>query len=265
MGVAGAWAAAWLLDRYAFPMGYLGAFSAAAIMMMFSWISLALTREPAQASQAPVVSQREYLRRLPAVLRQDPNFGRFLLSQSIIALGGMAGGFLTVYAVQRWQLSDGQAGSYTASMLLGQTVSNLLLGPLADRKGHKLTLELGVLMGVLGVGLAIIAPGPAWFYAVFALLGVKIAGTLLSALMIVLEFCSDDLRPTYIGVSNTVRGVASGIAPVIGGWLAGVVGYRSLFVTAFIVGIAGLVLLRWSVREPRRVPVSVVAGQMDQC
>lgn len=254
-GVAGAWAAAWLLDRYAFPVGYLGSFSAAAIMMIVSWGFLALTREPAQVSQAPVVSQREYLSRLPAILRQDPNFGRFLFSQSIIALGGMAAGFFTVYAVQRWQLSDGQAGTYTASMLLGQAVSNLLMGPLADRKGHKLTLELSMLLGALGVGLAVIAPGPAWFYVVFALLGAKTAGMLLSGLMIVLEFCSEDLRPTYIGVSNTVRGVAYGVAPVFGGWLAGVAGYRSLFATAFVVGIVGLVLLHRSVREPRHTGV----------
>ena len=31
-------------------------------------------------------------------------------------MGGMAGGFLTVYAVRRWHLSDGQAGLFTMSL-----------------------------------------------------------------------------------------------------------------------------------------------------
>ena len=251
-GVAGASAAAWLLDRYGFPGGYTWIFSLAAAMMAISWVSLALTREPAQEPQAQPVSQWEYLRQLPSVLRDDPNFRRFLLSQVVVALGGMAGGFVTVYAVQRWHLSDGQAGSYTASMLLGQALSNLVYGPLADRWGHKLVLGLSTLLGVIGVGLAAVAPGFGWFYLVFALLGAKMAGFMISGLMIALDFCAEDLRPTYIGLNNTVRGMAYGVAPVLGGWLAGQVGYRALFAIAFVVGAAGLSLLQWAVREPRQ-------------
>jgi MFS family permease len=70
--------------------------------------------------------------------------------------------------------------------------------------------------------------------------------------MIALEFCAEDLRPTYIGLNNTVRGMAYGVAPVLGGWLAGLVGYRALFGTAFVVGAAGLALLQWAVLEPRQ-------------
>ena len=250
-GLAGASGAAWMLDRYGFPGGYQRSFTVAAVMIALSWIALALTREPAQESTEPRISQWEYLRRLPAVLREDPNFRRFLISRIVIALGGMAGGFVTVYAVQRWSLSDGQAGGYTASMLLGQSVANLVLGALADRKGHKLVLELSALAGVLGIGWAAVAPGPGWFHLVFVLTGVWTAGALLSGLMIALEFCGEDLRPTYIGLNNTVRGLAFGVAPMIGGWLAATVGYRALFCVAFCVGLVGLSLLRWSVREPR--------------
>jgi MFS family permease len=260
-GVGGAWVAAWLLDRYAFPTGYTWSFALSAVLMLASWISLALTREPAQAPQSEPLSQREYWRRLPSVLRSDPNFGRYLVSQAVLAVGGMAGGFLTVYAVQRWHLSDGQAGAYQASMLIGQALSNLVFGPLADRKGHKLVLEVGTLLGALGVGLAVLAPGPAWFYLVFALSGANLAGILLSGLMIALEFCDEDQRPTYIGLNNTVRGICYGLAPIVGGWLVGLVGYQVLFAIASVVGLAGLALLHWAVREPRHA--SLRAGQLQ--
>ena len=252
-GVWGAAAAAWLLDGYDFPDGYVLCFAAAAALIGVSWIFLALTREPVQVSQTEHVPQREYWRRLPAVLRGDRNFARYLLSQAVISLGGMAGGFVAVYAVQRWDLPDAEAGRLTAAMLIGQAACNLVFGFVADRKGHKLVLEWSTLLGTLAIGLAAIAPAPAWFYAVFALSGGSVAGFILSGIMIAFEFSSPDMRPTYIGLNNTTSGAVASVSPLFGGWLAGTIGYRWLFVVAFAIGLIGFALLRWSVREPRQV------------
>ncbi len=257
-GILGAATATWLLTHYDFPTGYVLCFTAAAVFIFISWICIALTREPAQVSQESPVSQWEYLRRLPSILRADLNFRRYLVSQIVSSLGGMAGGFVTVYAVQRWRLSDGQAGAFTTSLLIGQALSNLLFGVLADRKGHKLVLEVATLCGVLSIGLASVAPAPAWFYAVFALSGASVAGFILSGIMIVFEFSTPNLRPTYIGLSNTIIGVVSAIAPIIGGGLAGTIGYQALFAVACIFGAVSLVLLHWTVREPRYKTPAVV-------
>ncbi len=251
-GVLSAAAATWLLGHYDFPYDYVFCFAVAAVFIFISWVFLALTREPPRVSQEPIISQREYWRRLPAILRADLNFRRYLLSQVVIAMGGMAVGFLAVYAAQRWQLPDSQAGSFTASMLTGQALCNLLFGVLADRKGHKLVLELSILLGALAVGLAGLAPVPAWFYAVFALSGASAAGFILSGIMIVFEFSAPDVRPTYIGLNNTVAGIVNVVAPMLGGWLAGVVGYRGLFAVAFVITLVGFAMLHWSVREPRQ-------------
>jgi len=250
-GILGASAAVYVLDKYEFPYGYAICFAAAALFIFISWIFAAQTREPAQVSKAEPVSQREYLSSLPAILRGDPNFRLYMLSQIVVVLGGMAVGFLTVYAVQRWNLPDGQAAVFTISMLMGQAVSNLIFGWLADRKGHKLVLELSALCGALAVGVASIAPSPLWFYIVFALSGASAAGFMLSGIMIVFEFCEPEIRPTYIGLNNSVMGVFAALTPLLGGWLVITVGYQALFVISFLIGLAGLALLRWTVREPR--------------
>ena len=158
---------------------------------------------------------------------------------------------MAVYAVQRWSLSDGKAGNLTAAMLIGQAGFNLLFGFLADRKGHKVVLEWSVLLSALAIGLAAIAPAPAWFYPIFALSGGSVAGFILSGIMIAFEFSPPDVRPTYIGLNNTASGVVSGVAPLLGGWLAGAIGYQRLFLVAFGIGLVGFILLHWSVREPR--------------
>lgn len=252
-GFLGALAAGWVLNRYEFPYSYMFCFAAAALFIFISWIFLALVREPAHVSREPIVSQREYWRRLPAVLRADPNFRRYLACQIVTSMGGMALGFLAVYAAQRWHLPDSEAGGFTGAMLIGQSLFNLLFGALADRKGHKLVLELSMLLSALAVGLASLAPAPGWFYAVFALIGASTAGFYLSGVMIVFEFSAPKMRPTYIGLTNTVIGSVSALAPIVGGWLADWMGYRVLFAVAFAIGLVGFALLRWSVREPRYV------------
>jgi MFS family permease len=250
-GVLGAAFAGWLLDRYEFPYGYVLCFAMASIFILVSWIFLALTREPAVEPEGPPLSQREHWRTVPQILSTDLNYRRYLISQLVIAAGGMAVGFMAVYAVQRWNLPDSQAGSYTIAMLLGQAPSNLAFGWLADRRGHKLVLEISALATVLSAVLACVAPAAAWFYLVFVLTGVSTAGFILSGLMIVFEFSDAGLRPTYIGLNATVIGIFAAATPLVGSWLAASFGYRVLFIVAAVFSALGLVLLRWWVTEPR--------------
>lgn len=252
-GVLGASTVAWLLKQYEFPISYTLAFAAGSVFILISWFFLRMTREPAVESSEAPVSNVDFLRRLPEIVRADCNFRRYLISQMVISGGGMAIGFLAVYAVQRWQLPDSQAGTYTVAMLIGQAISNLAFGWLADRKGHKLILELSTLATGIAVGMAAIAPAPGWFYIIFALNGVAAAGFMLSGIMIVFEFTSAETRPTYIGLYNTVIGVISAIMPMLAGWLANAYNYPLMFVVAFIIGLAGLGLLHFWVREPRHL------------
>jgi len=194
----------------------------------------------------------EYLRSLPEILRKDPNFQRYLLAQIIFSLSGMATGFLIVYTAKTWHLSDAQAGVFIIVMQVGQALSNLVFGFLADRTGHKLSLEICLLLNVISFGLAIVAPSPAWFYPIFFLRGAVFAGAFVSSIAIVYEFTTPENRPTYIGVANTIPGVAGTLAPLIGGWLAGAVSYPFMFILSTIFGAIALGTLHFSVREPRK-------------
>ncbi len=115
-GILGALAVPFVLDRSTFPTAYVLAFAAAGGLIFLSWVFLSLTREPAVPSSKPVVSQLNYMRSLPDVLRRDRNFRMYLLSQIIFALSGMATGFLVVYTVQTWKLPDAQASGFTIAL-----------------------------------------------------------------------------------------------------------------------------------------------------
>jgi MFS family permease len=251
-GIFGAMAVMFVLQRSDFPNGYIMAFVAASVMVFISWIFLVLVREPAVFSRKPVVSQAEYLRSLPSVLRKDHNFSNYLFSQVIFAISGMATGFLVVYAVQTWQMGDARASGFTLAMQIGLSVANLFFGFLADRKGHKLSLEICFLLSIISLGLAVVAPSAIWFFLIFFLRGAVMGGTFVSGISIVYEFTDPDNRPTYIGLSNTIPGIAGAVAPLIGGLLVGAVSYQAMFILSTAAALVAWVLLRFTVREPRK-------------
>ncbi len=249
-GLAGSALATWLLNRYDFPTNFALVFGLGAFGISVSWIFLALTREPVARAAAPRRSNRQYLRSLPVLVRQDHNYRRFLIARMLMALTGMASGFITISAVERFQVPDSTAGLYTLAMLAGQTVANLAFGLLADRFGHKVCLEIGVLAAIVALAIAWLAPAPAWYFAVFGLYGVTAGSTIVSGVMIVMEFSEPVRRPTYVGVANTAVGLAAAIAPLIGAALVGI-SYNLLFAASTAIALLSLLMFRFFVYEPR--------------
>ena len=249
-GAAAAGFSARLLADFPFPTNFIYSFTIAALSISISWVFLALTREPVGPVIKNKQSNRQFWSDLPHIVRRDENYRRFLLARLLLALGGMGLGFVTVAAVKRWSIADGTVGTYTLAFLLGQMAGNLTVGFLADKRGHKLSLEIGALSSFLAFALAWLAPTPEFYLVVFFLLGIMTGAVLVSGILVVMEFSRPERRPTYIGMTNTSVGVVSMIAPLIGAALA-VAGYNWLFAVSAILSLLSAVALHWWVREPR--------------
>jgi MFS family permease len=251
----GAALSTWLLASLAFPSQFVALFTIAAVCITLSWFFLSLTREPAYPA-AVRGSTRSTLAGLPHIIRTDANFRRFLGARALVALGGIGTGFVTVSAVQRWGVPDRTVGIYTAALWLGQAVGNIFFGLLADRHGHKLSLELGTLAAAVAFAVAWLAPAPAAIYVVFALVGVYSSTLIGSGVLVALEFSAPERRPTYVGITNTTAGMANITAPLLGAWLAGY-SYQWAFAASCLAALAGWAAMHWWVREPRWTGVSV--------
>lgn len=249
-GFLGSGLSAWILETVAFPTNFVYLFGIAAFWITVSWFFLALTREPVQPVLHGETGNRPLRERLWQLLQRDHNFRRFLVARLLIGLGRMGLGFVTVAAVQRWGVSDSTVGLYTAASLLGQTAGNLAFGLLADRYGHKLTLELGTGGALLGFLLAWLAPTPEWYYIVFFLMGISTGSVIISGILIVMEFCEPEQRPTYMGLANTSVGVVAVAGPLIGAGLAGI-DYSWLFGASVLFSLVAIVTLHLWVQEPR--------------
>jgi MFS family permease len=252
LGIVGAKLAEGMLESRPYPGNYGLCFVLSFVSMVISWVGLSLTREPASPAVKPRTSQSHYLRQLPALIRRDGNYVRFLIGRTVANLGTMAAGFFMVYGKESIPGSLGQVGTLTAILVGSQAIVNLLWGFVADRKGHKIVLCGAAVFMALATAAAWAASSVAWLWMTFALLGMSMSANSVSRMNIILEFCAPEDRPTYIGLTNTM--LAPGmLAPVLGGWLATWVGYRGLFVVSMVLCVLGGLLLAFWVREPRHV------------
>ncbi len=249
-GALGSALSAWLLKELFFPNSFIAMFLIAAVFITLSWVSIGLTKEPVGEVEPLTQDWQTFWRGLIQILKNDHNYRRYVISNSIITFGTMASGFITVSAIQRFQVSDATVGIYTLVMLIGQTIGNLVFGRLADRYGHKLSVEIGVLANLLAFLIAVIAPSAGFYYAAYALLGVYNSSMIVSGMMVVWEFCELPRVPTYSGLANSFRGLIGVIAPLIATQIAAV-NFRLLFGASVVLTGIGLVLLRFWVKEPR--------------
>ncbi len=260
MGVIGAFFVGIILDDFGYPQNFATLFIVAAIFMGISWLGLSLNREPESPIVKQHIPQRHYFRQLPAILRGNHNFRRFLLSYSVSRLSLMGTSFFIVYGNDSFGLSGADVGMLTAVLLGSQALMQLALGWLGDRRGHKLNLMISAFAAALAALLAALATGLAGLIPAFVLLGIALAADRISHLNIVLEFARPEDQPTFIGLTNTLLAPVVFLAPIIGGWAAGS-GFDTLFVLMLLCGaLGGLMLMAW-VKEPRQLPPPVSAAQ----
>jgi MFS family permease len=259
VGIFGAKLSKHLIETYPFPTNFALAFTLAAAGVMGSCGVLALTREPVHPIIKPHETHREYFRNLPALWRADPNLRAFLAARLLLVFGGMGIGFFTVSAVERWHVPDSMAGDFTAALMIGQVLGNLLFGLLSDRHGHKISLQLGATIACLANVMACCAPDPRWYYAVFVCLGLSGGAFFVSGILFVMELATPERRPTYTGLVNTCIGVVGALGPLLGSLIA-LLGYRTLFAFAACVQVAGILLLTLTVHDPRRAPAALADG-----
>ncbi len=258
VGAVGSAASVALLTALPYPQSFVAVFSAGAVCILASLICLSRVREPVPARRPSPQSTGEFWLGVRQMLTTEDNFRRYLTSRVMMGLGAMGIGFLTLGAIRTWHVSDGTVGAYTGLSLLGQAGGMLVLGLLADRRGHKLSLLLGTGAFVVAFALVAWSPVPAAYYAAFVLIGFGFGAQATAGIMLTLEFAAPGRQPTYAGLVNTSLGLAGIVAPLAGAWLAAR-SFTILFLLSAILELAALVMLLVRVADPRHTPLASTA------
>ena len=240
-----------ILEKLAHPFDYVTCFLLASFAMGISWLFIAQTREEAKPLTRIIESRSNFWFDIRRILESQPEFRGFLLIRSLLAFASLAFAFYTVYAVRTHHLSEAAIGVMTAVLMGTQIAANPTMGWLGDRFGHRTVMEGGVLACIISSFIAWWAPHPGWFYLVFILTGIGNVAVWTTGLAMSLEFGSEDERPAYIGLANTLVAPSTILAPLLGGWIADLAGYPSTFAFSILCGIVTLVLLFWMRRAKR--------------
>lgn len=252
LGIGAAAIARAALDAHGFPTGYAICFLLAFVGVLLSYLSFLGAREIGPFVGREAEALGAYLRRLPAVLRQDHAFARYLASLTLGVAGLAAGGFYAVAAIARAGAGPSEVALFTGVFLAAQTAANPVWGLVSDRRGHKTTLLSGLACSAAATLTAAAATEVWQFGATFLLYGVSLAATNLARIAIVMEFSPPDVRPTYIGLAGASLTPVAAAGPLLGGALADALGYPPTFALFALLALASTVALWRTVEDPRR-------------
>jgi MFS family permease len=228
----------WLVERFGFSAGN-------------GYTFLLAVREPAGRELRAPSRLRERLRELPALLRAEPDFRRFLSAR---LLASAARGVLPLYIVwigRELGMTGARLGTFTVIFSLAQSSSTMLWGWLGDRGGYKRVFQLSNLCGLAGTAL-LLASSNVWLAsATYALVGAGMGGFVLAGSNLVLEFGTERERAMRIATHNAATELVGMLGFVAAGLLADGVSFRSAFLAS--IALQALAIVRLSgLRDPRR-------------
>ncbi|WP_086078632.1 multidrug effflux MFS transporter [Bordetella genomosp. 13] len=166
--------------------------------------------------------------------------GPFSIDMYLPAFPAIAGGL----GVER-----GEVERTLAAYLAGMALAQIVYGPLADRYGRKLPMQLGLLMYVLAsVGCALAGSIEALTLGRLAQAMGGAAGVVIPRAVIRDHYGTQDAARA-LSLLMLIMGVAPILAPLVGAQLLAFVGWRSLFWVMAALGLAMLLAVRLTMRE----------------
>jgi MFS family permease len=256
------WAAGkWLIGSNALGNGYATTFFLAVVLTSIGLSLLAvLMREP----EPPTVRERgriiDRIRDFPGLIASDRSFGFFMLAQLCSSAGRIAAPFYILSAGHVIPLSGGNLANMSLAFLGADTLTNMIWGVSGDRFGFRSTFiaSLGLWIAATAVLIATpILPGVGpfgahfWIFVAFFGLGSAQSGQMMSSSTMVLEFGTREDMAMRLAFTQTAQGLTSALGPLLGGLIAGVMGYNVLFGISIGFLMMGLMILIFLVQEPR--------------
>jgi DHA1 family bicyclomycin/chloramphenicol resistance-like MFS transporter len=127
------------------------------------------------------------------------------------------------------------------AFLVGLAVGQLVMGPLSDRYGRRRPLVASATLCVLAGVVCALAPNLAVLVAARLVQGLAGAGGMVIGRAVVSDVVSGRVAARTFTLMLTVGGIAPVLAPLVGGLLAGPVGWRGMLWT--VAGLCALALL----------------------
>lgn len=210
------------------------------VLAVMAYFSFNLVKEPAGrvGARQPLVTT---LGRIPAVLRQDHSFRRYLRVRFLALLALLAEPFYAVYAIAVLGAPAAAIGTFVILSTAAAIAANFVFRRPADRGNNVTVLQVSIILLCLAPLVAVLAPSWQLFSLVMMLSAAGQAGMGIAVWNLLYAVAPVEDRPLYVGTANTMLTLPSA-APILAGAVIGWVGYLSVFVTAGLLALIALTL-----------------------
>jgi MFS family permease len=241
-----------LIGPNVFGNGYGVTFVLAVILTTAGLTALQLLlKEPEPPTTRSPSRFRDRLREFPRLITEDRAYAWFLVVQMLSSSARIATPFYILYVGASMHMTGKLLGALSFAYIGADALSNLVWGYLGDKTGFRLVLLFSLLFWAVSTVLLIELHQPWAVFLAFFGLGAGQAGYMMSAQTMSLEFGARDDLPMRIAVSATAESLTATLAPLIGGKVADMLGYNTVFGLSIGVLVAGLAILIAVVKEPR--------------
>ena len=246
-----------------FPLNIGALFIVATIAALLGLASFGLMVEPPGEVRDEEDTMTSHVRRAARLPRQNENLRYFLITRIVLFLSFVAMPFYSVYSINVLGAPPSIIGLYVGVRTLVALLINPVWSRLSDRRGNKIVMRLAITCGLIMTLWALLAPlagqqlkiDPAIiaysFVPVFALWGIYDTGLGIGAINLLLEIAPGNDRAIYVGLTNTILGIAY-ISTIVSGLLVDWLGYQGVFAIAVVMlGVALWAVSR--IQEPREL------------
>jgi MFS family permease len=240
------------------------------VLFAFSWVAVAIglisfgfVKEPPSDVLDDGATFTAHMQRAARLPKYNHNLRYLLIARVVILLSYVAGPFYSIYSINVLHAPVSIIGLYVGVRTIVALAINPVWSWLSDRHGNKLVMQLATATGVIMIAWAVFAPGVArqlnasdqfvayLFVPVFALMGIYEIGIGIGGVNLTLEIAPAHDRAIYIGLTNTVLGVAY-ISTAVSGLIVDVISYEGVFVLGLLLLLVASWAL-WRMRDPREL------------
>jgi MFS family permease len=245
-----------------YPLNFALLLGLSGITFGVAWFLFTRINEPPTHDPSPQQPLAGQLGALADILRQDRNYRRYLLARICLSFVQVATPFYALYAIEELQIETGLVGTYLSLLTFARIISNPFWGKMGGRWGPHILLRtsagLGILAPLLAVGLPALGTVTGWIASpafpylyglVFLINGISAPGRVIAYSSYILAIAPPERRPTYLGLTNTVRGIMD-LLTIAAGTAIDLWGYTLVFLAAAsLIGVG--TLLTWRLHGGR--------------
>jgi len=240
------------------------------LLFALSWVAavtgltlFALIKEPPGHVNDDGATFTAHMQRAARLPRQNQNLRYLLIARVVILMSYVAAPFYSIYSINVLGAPVSIIGVYMGARTIVALLINPVWSRLSDRRGNKIVMQLATAVGVIMMAWVVFIPGVArnlnvpastLAYAVvpvFALMGMYETGVGIGAVNLTLEVAPPHDRAIYIGLTNTILGVAY-LSTAVSGLIVDAIGYEGVFVLGLLLLLVASWAL-WRLRDPREL------------